>query len=242
MAPRVLRREHLSAVRLGVSSLAFEHWRLGFPAAIRSLRLVFGIAILGVLFASSAFAAEPAGDAQSREKLRAVSLRLRDVEGELASAKTARDTLTDENKKLADQLAALQKQTVADGVTLNKLKTELGNKVSEREESIAELQSEFKAERERRDQTQALAQAREEARLRLVEEKQVVQNVLAQREAQNVELYATANEVLRRFEKFGLGEAIAAKEPFVGRTRAKLETLIFEYRDRLLAQRAPAKP
>ncbi|MBK8477521.1 MAG: phage major capsid protein [Opitutaceae bacterium] len=194
-----------------------------------------------MLLAGSAFAAEPGGDAQAREKLRTVSLRLRDVETERDTLKTARDTLAEENKKLADQLAALQKQTVADGVTLNKLKTELGNKLSEREESIADLQTELKTERERLAQSQALAEERETARLRLVEAKQVVENTLAARETQNIELYRTANEILGRYERFGFGEAIAAKEPFVGLTRTKLENLVQGYRDALLKQRAQAK-
>lgn len=209
---------------------------------LRSLRLFPHIAILGVLLAGSAFAAEPAGDVQARATLRTTMLRLREVETERDTLKTARDTLADENKKLAQELADLRKQTVVDGVTLNKMKTEHGNKLSEREESIAELQAQLKTEGERLAQSQALAQSREEARLLLVEAKQVVENTLAQRETQNVELYATANEVLRRFERFSFGEAIAAKEPFVGLTRAKLENLVQGYRDALLKQRAPAKP
>ncbi len=48
-----------------------------------------------------------------------------------------------------------------------------------------------------------------------------------------VKLYTTAIEILTRYEKFGLGDALAAKEPFIGVTRVKLETLVQGYEDKL---------
>ena len=50
-------------------------------------------------------------------------------------------------------------------------------------------------------------------------------------------MFRTANEILTRYERFGLGEALAAKEPFVGVTRVKLENLIQEYEDKLVDER-----
>ena len=45
------------------------------------------------------------------------------------------------------------------------------------------------------------------------------------REAKNYELFKLANEILTRYEKFGLGEALTAREPFTGLTRVKRENL-----------------
>jgi gas vesicle protein len=205
-------------------------------------RLLLPSLLAAAFCAASAFAAEPAGDAQAREKLRVATLQLRDAVAERDSAKSARDALTDENRKLAEQVAALQKQAVADGVALNRLKTDSANKLAERDDEVKRLQAALKEESEALAQLQQLARTREDARLRLVEEKLALANVLAEREGQNIELHRLAGEILRRYEQFGFGEALAAKEPFVGRTRAKLETLVQDYRDRLLAQRAPAKP
>ena len=216
--------------------------RLGRSLALHSLRFHSLVAVLGLALAASAFAAEPAGDAQNREKLRAATLRLRDAESELVTAKGERDALAATSKAQEVQLAEMRKNAEGDRLAHVKKAGDLSAKFEESEKERVQLQSELKAERERIAQLQSLAQAREEARLRLVEDKQVVENTLARREVQNIELYSTANEILRRFEKFSLGEAIAAKEPFVGRTRTKLENLIIEYHDKLLAQRAPAKP
>ena len=49
--------------------------------------------------------------------------------------------------------------------------------------------------------------------------------------------YKTGSEILSRYENFGLGEAIVAREPFVGITRVKLQNLIQEYGDKLADQK-----
>jgi chromosome segregation ATPase len=205
-------------------------------------RLFPCLALLGLLLAGSAFAAEPAGDAQTREKLRSATLRLRDVETELATVKTEREALGERTKELEKQLAEMRKRNEEDRLVQTRRTNELGTKLDESEKDSARLQTDLKAENERLARTTALAQAREEARQRLADDNLALRNLVTAREVQNVELYRTATEILRRFEKFSLGEAISAKEPFVGRTRSKLEMLVFEYRDKLLAQRAPAKP
>ena len=56
------------------------------------------------------------------------------------------------------------------------------------------------------------------------------------RELKNLELYKTGREILTRYEKFGLGDAIGAKEPFVGLSRVKLENLVQDYKSKLLNQ------
>lgn len=202
----------------------------------------FPVLLLPFALAAGAFAAEPAGDAQTKEKLRVATVQLRDTQSELATVKSARDTLADDVKRLTEQVATLQKQVTTDGVAFGKTKTELNNRIAELEDEKRRLQAEVKEEREALALAQNLGQTREEARARVVEEKLAQGNVLAERERQNIELYRLANEILRRYEKFSLGEAMTAKEPFVGHTRAKLETLVQAYRDQLLAQRAPAKP
>ncbi len=59
--------------------------------------------------------------------------------------------------------------------------------------------------------------------------------------ARNASLYATANEILDKYKKFGLGEAISAREPFTGNTRAKLKVQVQEYADALLDGTADSK-
>jgi len=54
------------------------------------------------------------------------------------------------------------------------------------------------------------------------------------RERRNLELYATGKEVLERYEAFGLGRAIVAREPFTGLAKVKLEEQIQGYQNKLL--------
>jgi hypothetical protein len=56
-------------------------------------------------------------------------------------------------------------------------------------------------------------------------------------ETRNLALYALANEILTRYEKFSLGDALAAKEPFTQLNRVKLENLVQGYQDKLVAQK-----
>ncbi len=61
--------------------------------------------------------------------------------------------------------------------------------------------------------------------------------IVADQQIKNVQMYKVGTEILDRYEKFGLGEAILAREPFVGMTRAKFQTLMQDYQDKLVDQR-----
>jgi hypothetical protein len=50
-------------------------------------------------------------------------------------------------------------------------------------------------------------------------------------------LFKTANEILTRYEKFALGEALLAKEPFTGIARVKLESQVQDYQDKIADER-----
>ena len=82
-----------------------------------------------------------------------------------------------------------------------------------------------------------LATKTEAERAKLAVEVIGLQRVVADRETKNLELYRTGKEILDRYENYSLGDALAAKEPFVGLTRAKLEELVQDYKDKLTDQR-----
>ncbi|MFZ4694927.1 MAG: phage major capsid protein [Verrucomicrobiia bacterium] len=65
----------------------------------------------------------------------------------------------------------------------------------------------------------------------------LLQRVVADHEAKNNELIKLANEILTRYEKFGIGEALTAKEPFTGLMRVKLQNLVQDYSDKVSDQR-----
>jgi septal ring factor EnvC (AmiA/AmiB activator) len=196
---------------------------------------------LGLLLAAPVYGADAPGEAQLREKLRSATRQLTDAQSELSSVKSAKESLEQEKKKLQAEIEEKNKKTAADGKKLKELKDSLTEKdknlsdlQQKTDERIQSLEAELATEKAR-------GQSIEEARKRVVDEKLAALNDVAERERQNIELYRIAMEVLQRYEKFGLGEALAAKEPFVGLTRTKLENIVQEYRSKLYSQRAQPK-
>jgi hypothetical protein len=59
---------------------------------------------------------------------------------------------------------------------------------------------------------------------------------LADLQSKNAEMYRLGTEVLDRYAQFGLGTAIAAREPFVGITKVKFQTLVQDYQTKLTEQ------
>lgn len=57
---------------------------------------------------------------------------------------------------------------------------------------------------------------------------------VADYQRKNDELFKVGSEILSRYEGFGLGTAIAAREPFTRNMRVKLETLVQDYGDKLV--------
>ena len=86
-----------------------------------------------------------------------------------------------------------------------------------------------------------LARAKEDERAKLAVEVLVLKRTVADRESKNIALFNLAIEVLDRFENYALGKALAAREPFIGTTRVKVENLVQGYKDKILDNRISAK-
>ena len=87
-------------------------------------------------------------------------------------------------------------------------------------------------------QAAELARNKETERAKLADEARIeLERLVADRQAKNLALYKIASEILQRYEQFGLGDALRAREPFVGITRVKLQNLVQDYQDKLLNER-----
>ena len=96
-------------------------------------------------------------------------------------------------------------------------------------------------------QASEVARAKEDERAKLAAEALVLKRSIADRETKNIALFNISNEILVRFENYALGKALAAREPFIGTTRVKVENLVQGYKDKILdnrisAKNPPAKP
>ena len=170
-----------------------------------------------------------ADDAKIKETLRELTLRLRTAETEQATLQGEKAQLEQEKKVLADQLDAANKQATSDKATIGNLTSKTAEQdavINQTKDALAKWKTAY-------DQINAAAQKLKTERDKAASENIIDKRTIADRETKNLELYHLANEILTRYEKFGLGDALAAREPFTGITRTKLENQVQDYSDKI---------
>ncbi len=164
-------------------------------------------------------------------------LQLRDAE---TAAETARAALqaaqaqsADEKKALTEKLDAITKEANANRLAA-KAVDGLKSQVDRQEKEIAQLNEAVESCR----QTSEVARNKDAERAKVADEAVIeLERLVADRQAKNLALYKIANEILQRYQQFSLGQAIMAREPFVGITRVKLQNLVQDYQDKLQNER-----
>ncbi len=200
----------------------------------RTLSLALLALVPAVSFAEPAPAAGPAAaEVKLREALRTATLRMRTMETDLESARAAVETKDKELvslRKKAEAQARRAAEEIALGAKHMGALNEKIAKLTDRAKALDESNDKWKAEATRLADTLRPAEA-ERDRLRTLADRLTLR--VADRERHNVELIRISDEILRRFEQYGLGEAIAGKETFIGTKRVKLQTLAQEYTDKI---------
>ena len=174
-----------------------------------------------------------ADDARLKETVRILTLRLRSAETERNNLLSDKAQLDQEKKTLTAKVETLTKQAAADKEKLDSLTAN----ASDQEKELLEAKESLTKWKAAYEQVAAKAQKSEAERSKLAQESIVLKRNLEDRERKNLALFGLGNEILTRYEKFGLGEALAAREPFTGLTRVKLENLVQDYHDKLADQR-----
>jgi hypothetical protein len=184
-------------------------------------------------------AAEPTETIETRlrEKLRDTMLQLRDAETaaetERAALQAAQAQSADEKKALTEKLEAITKEANANGLAA-KAVDGLKTQVARQDKEIAQLKETI----ESCQQAAELTRKKDAERAKLVDEAVTeLERLVADRQMKNLALYKIGTEILQRYQQFGLGDAISAREPFVGITRVKLQNLVQDYQDKLLNER-----
>jgi hypothetical protein len=191
--------------------------------------------------ALSAAEAPNAAEVRMRETLRATMLQLRTAETERATLQAAQ---TDNEAKLvalASQVASLTKQSASDKDAADKLGTELRSKVSAQELEVARLNESLEKWKAGHKAASDLAVATEAKRAALAEQLLVANRKIVEQQGHNVALFKLGREILDRYERFGLGDALTAREPFVGITRVKFQNYIQDYQDQLVDNKIKPK-
>jgi hypothetical protein len=170
-------------------------------------------------------------------------LQLRASETEKATLQAAQTEALAKEKALTEQVEALTKQSAADKDASDKAIADLKAKVADQEQEITQLKDTLEKWKEGYAKAAEIANAKEAERAKLAGQVILLDRKVADRESKNAELFRIGNEILRRYERFGLGDALTSREPFVGITRVKLENQVQDYQDKLLNQKIkPGEP
>ena len=200
--------------------------------------LSLALLLTTLIAATSLHAADKMSPAEQkmRETIRNTMVQLRDANAKLAAAQAAKADDEEKIKDLQGQLDALTKKTTtqkkADDQTIDDLKTKLMNddlQINHLTESLARWKLGYA-------KLADYAKATEAKRADLASKIIQMDRLIAEQKAKNAEMYRLGMEVLDRYAKFGLGTAIMAREPFVGITKVKFETLLQDYQNKLTNQ------
>lgn len=184
-----------------------------------------------------------------REQLRSTLLQLRTAQTENANLQAAQAAADAKAKELETKLTAADARATKLTKDLNDSKADaerniatLNNKLADREKRIAQFTEALENWKSGYQKAAEVARAKEDERAKLAAEVASLKQTVADRETKNVALFNLSIEILDRFEKYALGKALGAREPFVGNMRVKVESLVEDYKDRILDQRlrAPA--
>lgn len=187
--------------------------------------------------------APPSAETKLRQALRDTMVQLRDAQNQSVTLQAAQ-AQNDKDKAdlqakvdtLTAQVKTMAEQAIADKDTSDKAISELKTQTTDLTGQLARLNDGLKQWKDAYNQAAQLAAEKEAARSQYAMKAAVAQRTLEDRENKNLALYKLGNEILKRYEQFGLGDALSAKEPFIGTSRVKLENLVQEYKNKLLDQ------
>ena len=205
-------------------------------------KLLFVALLAAALPLHAAPEVDPA--AKMREQLRSTMLQLRKAQTDAANAQVAQaasDTkvreLEDKVKQLEARNVSLAKQADVDKTAAEETTAKLNGKLAERENRIHQYSEALAKWKDGYEKAAAVAREKEDERAALSSEAIVLKRTIADREAKNIALFNTANEILDRLQNYALGKALVAREPFIGTSRLKVENLVQGYKDRIVENR-----
>jgi hypothetical protein len=186
--------------------------------------------------------ADPAAEANKklRESLRNTMIQLRTVETEKATLQATQTELEQKNKEQEEKIKALEKKTAdlikqsaTDKAAAEKKESEMASSIVARDVEISRQTESLKKWKDYQVKAEELVKKLTAERASKTSEAIILQRRVDDQQRKNAEMYKIGSEVLERYANFALGKALLAREPFVGTTRAKLETLVQDYSDKL---------
>lgn len=194
--------------------------------------------LLFTVFAATLPAAEEADPAMAvlkrmREQLRTVMIQQQKTEADRAALAAEKIDLETKNADLTKKLEALTKLNASERTASEKAIADLKVKNEDQAADMVRLNESLAKWKAGYQKLEELAKAKEAERAKLADKTVILDRKVADYRRLNDELYKTGSEVLSRYENFGLGTALTAREPFTRLTRVKLENLMQEFKDKL---------
>ena len=206
----------------------------------------FFVFIFVIFFIPASHAADAPSPAEAklRESVRALTLGLRAAENEKAGMIAAQAEAEAKAAALTEEIEKLKKQAIADKNAGDLSLAAAERKFVERDAELAASQKSLAEWKKAHGEVTAqfkkaveIGNATETERAKLAARVIVLDRQVAGQKAKNAAMYKIGTEILSRYEKFGLGDVITRKEPFIGTTRVKFENLIQDFSDGLTDQK-----
>jgi chromosome segregation ATPase len=198
------------------------------------------LAAVAVLFGHPLHAAEEDPTAKFREALKDSMLKLRAAQTELANAQAAQYAAEAKATELTAKTESLTKDLANERNTSTNMIADLNKKIADRDNSILELNAALAKWKKSYGEVAKLASKREGQRATLDAKRIELERKVQEEQAKNIEMYQAGMDILDRYEKFGLGDAILAREPFTAAKRVKFQNLVQDLSDKLTDARIPA--
>ena len=196
------------------------------------------LAAAAVLLVPALRAADEDPTAKFREALKDSMLKLRAAQGEVATAQAAQYAAEAKVSELTAKSYALTKELANERNTSTNMIADLNKKLAERDGSIVELNAALAKWKKSYGEVAKLASKREGQRAQLDAKRIELERKLEDQQHKNIEMYQAGMEILDRYEKFGLGDAILAREPFTATQRVKFQNLVQDLSDKLTDARS----
>jgi hypothetical protein len=172
-----------------------------------------------------------------REAVRDTMLKLRDAQGQVAAAQAAQIAAEAKIKELTAKNETLGKELVAERNVSANMISDLTTKLDERAALITSLQASIEKWKKSYNGATALAAKKESERAKFEARSIELDRLVNALQVKNIEMFKAGMDTLDRYEKFGFGDALLAREPFIGTTRVKFKNAIQDQTDKLTEAR-----
>lgn len=201
--------------------------------------ILLTLATLFVLPAALRAQEEDEATAKLRDTLRKTMLQVRDLQGQIATFQAQK---IQDDAKIADldgKLTKLTKQSAADKTAADRTIAALQQDNAAKDTRNAKQLEAIAGWKKSYESLLAKAKEIDAQRAELAQQKILADRKIADLRAKNKALYDLGKQILHRYERYGLGDAILAREPFIGVSKVNFENYIQDNSDKLDDNKAP---